>query len=316
VPEPSVAEVTPARFGEVEARVARIDHDVRAVDGHGALGDAVWLDLEHPGTDSAGFLIGDRAYAHVARSDNAIADQWSLGLSVAPDARRDGTRRALVTAAVRHVAGHGGGRIVLWVLGATADDETDLTAAGLQPVRELYEMRVVLPLGVPPRWPEGVGVRRFEVGADEAEWLGVNNRAFAGHAEQGGWTAQTLARRMAEAWFDPELFLLAFDADGVVGFNWLKVHDATDRDPRLGEIYVIGVDDRAQGTGLGRALAIAGLDALHARGIDTGMLFCAAGNVPALKLYESLGFVVHRVDRAYECEVGECEVGESEVAKS
>jgi mycothiol synthase len=131
----------------------------------------------------------------------------------------------------------------------------------------------------------------------------VNNRAFAGHAEQGGWTAATLARRMEEPWFDPGLFLLAIDDAGVVGFNWLKVHEAQGRDPRLGEIYVIGIDPRAQGSGLGRALAVTGLAAVHERGISTGMLFCAADNAPALALYRSLGFSVHRTDRAYECDV-------------
>src|SRR5205085_3625732 len=118
-------------------------------------------------------------------------------------------------------------------------------------------MHVALPLARTAKWPDGVSVRPCQPGRDEHSWLVVNNRAFAGHAEQGGWTGTTLARRMAEPWFDPELFLLAFDADGLAGFNWLKVHDAHDRDPRLGEIYVIGVDPRAQGTGLGRALAIA-----------------------------------------------------------
>ena len=42
---------------------------------------------------------------------------------------------------------------------------------------------------------------------------------------------------------------------------------------------------------------------MHERGIDTGALFFAADNEPALRLYRSLGFDVHRVDRAYECEV-------------
>ena len=70
-----------------------------------------------------------------------------------------------------------------------------------------------------------------------------------------------------------------------------------------GQIFVIGVDPRMQGTGLGRALALAGLDLVHQRGIDTGMLFCAADNAPALKLYRSLGFTVHRLDRAYERDV-------------
>jgi len=104
---------------------------------------------------------------------------------------------------------------------------------------------------------------------------------------------------MAESWFDPELFLLAFDAGGLAGFNWLKQHPALAPDPPLGEIYVIGVDPRAQGTGLGRALALNGLRRVHSAGAAAAMLFCAADNVSALALYRSLGFSVHRTDRAY-----------------
>ena len=316
MPEPSVAEVSPARFAEIEARVARIDDDARAADGHPALTGAVWLDLEHPAEDSAGFLIDDRAYAHVARADNTPEDncaaddtsdgtqQWTLGVALAPAARDRGTERsALVAAAARHVAAHGGGLLVLWVPGASATDDAELAGTGLRPARDLYEMRVPLPLAEEPHRPEGFEVRPFEVGRDEDAWLAVNNLAFAGHAEQGGWTRATLARRTSEPWFDPTLFLLAFDAAGLAGFDWLKLHDAHDRDPRLGEIYVIGIHPRTQGTGLGRALAVAGLQAVHERGIGTGMLYCAADNAPALKLYRSLGFTVHRVDRAYECEV-------------
>ncbi len=300
-----MSEVTPARFAQETARIARIDEAVRAADGHPAFGDAVWLDLEHPGADSAGFLAGDDGYAHVARSDNAAGagGHWSLGVAVVPEERGRGAREALVAAALAHVASHGGGRVVLWLLGATGADDAELATAAMIADRDLYEMRVALPLGLEPKLAPGVRVRPFEAGRDEDAWLEVNNRAFAGHAEQGGWTRATLARRTAEDWFDPSLFLLAVDDLGLAGFDWLKVHEPHDHDPRLGEIYVIGVDPRTQGTGLGRALAIAGLNAIHERGIDTGMLFCAADNTPALKLYRALGFDVHRVDRAYECEV-------------
>jgi mycothiol synthase len=303
VTEPSVVEVTPERFAEVAPKVEEIDASVRAAAGHPALGDAVWRDLERPGSESAGFLAGDEAYAHIARADNDEDDAWVLGLAVAGRANGSGTRAALVHAAAQHARDHGGGRISLWVLGADEDTDAALAAAGMRADRELYEMRVPLPLGLEVRWPPGITVRTYEPGRDDDAWLAVNNRAFAGHAEQGGWTRETLARRLAEPWFDPTLFLLAFDDAGLAGFNWLKIHTADDADPALGEIYVIGVDPRMQGARLGPALAIAGLDAVAARGIKTGMLFVAADNEPALKLYRSLGFTVHRVDRAYELEV-------------
>ncbi len=38
---------------------------------------------------------------------------------------------------------------------------------------------------------------------------------------------------------------------------------------------------------------------MHDRGATVGMLFVAADNGPAIALYESLGFTVHRTDRAY-----------------
>jgi mycothiol synthase len=114
----------------------------------------------------------------------------------------------------------------------------------------------------------------------------------------------TLERRMAEPWFDPTLFLLAEDADGLAGFDWLKVHEPDGRDPRIGEIFVIGVDPGHQGLGLGRALAVEGLARVAGRDITTGMLFVAAENAPALALYRALGFSVHRTDRAYARTVG------------
>jgi mycothiol synthase len=295
--------VTPERFPDVAPKVERIDARVRAASGHPAIGEAVWRDLERPGRDSAGFLAGDEAYAHIARADNEDDHGWVLGLAIGPDDHRNSTRGALVHAAAQYARAHGGGDISLWVLGADGDSDIELSAAGMRADRELYEMRVSLPLRLEARWPPGITVRTFETGRDEDAWLEVNNRAFVGHAEQGGWTRTTLARRVAEPWFDPTLFLLAFDTDGLTGFNWLKVHPGAGGTPALGEIYVIGVDPRMQGARLGPALAIAGLDAVAARGIDTGMLFVAADNDPALKLYRSLGFTVHRTDRAYELEV-------------
>jgi mycothiol synthase len=300
---PPPTRVAPADFLTVVDVVTKIDDAARTADGHPSLGAAVWRDLERPGDGSAVFLIDASAVAHVARSDNVSSQHWAVGLAVVPEARTVGTVRLMLDAVTDHVARFGGGSVVLWRFGVGAEDESILADTGFRPDRELYEMRVPLPTDEQPQWPDGIAVRTFEPGRDDAAWLDVNNRAFANHAEQGGWIEETLQRRTAEAWFDPTLFLLAFDDVGLAGFNWLKVQDARDPDPRLGEIFVVGVDPRVQGTGLGRALVLAGLDTVHARGVDTGMLFCAADNAPALKLYRSIGFIVHRVDRAYEREV-------------
>ena len=45
--------------------------------------------------------------------------------------------------------------------------------------------------------------------------------------------------------------------------------------------------------------AIAGLQLVSERGIRVGMLYVDAANEPAVALYRSLGFTVHRIDRAY-----------------
>ena len=90
-------------------------------------------------------------------------------------------------------------------------------------------MRVPLPLADPARWPDGTTVRTFACGEDEAAWLAVNNRAFAGHPEQGGWTVDMLRAPRGGALVRPDGFLLAFDDDGLAGFNWMKVHPADRR---------------------------------------------------------------------------------------
>ena len=290
--------VGPDEFAQQRDAIVALDARVREAEGHEALGDAVWRDLAHPGSDSAGFLLDNRGYAHVARGDRGDDESWTAALAVPPPADA-GTTPLLLDAAVAHAAAQGARRLTSWVFGADADDDATFAAAGFHADRSLHEMRVPLPLSEPVRRPDGFTVRTFEPGKDDEAVVLVNNAAFGSHAEQGGWTVATLRAHMADAWFDPTAFLLAFDADGLAGFHWLKWHAPSGDEPARGEIYVLGVDPRTQGTGLGRALAVEGLTLMHERGAPIGMLFVAADNDPAIALYTALGFVVHRTDRAY-----------------
>jgi mycothiol synthase len=180
-----------------------------------------------------------------------------------------------------------------WVLGGDEVAARALEAQGMVLERELHQMRVRLPIDEPWSLP----VRPFVVGRDEEAWLEVNNRAFDWHPEQGGWTLADVQAREAEPWFDPAGFLLHEQDGKLLGFCWTKEH--RDHEPPLGEIFAIAVDPSAHQRGLGRQLTLAGLDHLHAAGLDCGMLYVEATNDPAVKLYRSLGFEVHHTDRAY-----------------
>jgi len=163
----------------------------------------------------------------------------------------------------------------------------------------LRQLRRPLPL-VADRKP--LTLRPFRPGLDEAAWLKVNNRAFQGHDEQGNWSLDTLREREKQPWFDASGLLL-HERDGeLAGFCWTKVHAG--ENPALGEIYVVAVDPAFQGRGLGRALTIAGLDHLAARGLDVAMLYVDVENQAALRLYDVLGFELDHIDRAYVGDVG------------
>jgi mycothiol synthase len=234
------------------------------------------------------------AYAQVSRGRTS---SWALDLAIDPHHRYDARSIApeLLGAALEVIAEEGGGHVHLWVHQPTATHDEIARVVGLQRGRDLLQLRLPLPVAgfdVP-----ALDVRPFVVGRDEDAWLTVNNRAFDWHPEQGAWTLDELVAREAEAWFDPEGFLL-HEQDGVLaGFVWTKVH--ADHDPPLGEIYVIAVDPDFHGHGLGRALTLVGLDHLHRAGLHHGMLYVDAGNEPAVKLYEHLGFTQDHVDRAY-----------------
>jgi mycothiol synthase len=282
-----------------------------AADGHRPLGDHSWLDLAQGGRKGYAGLVAWEpghdhpvAYAHVARGPRS----WSVELVIDPHHRYEAmtTGPQMLAAAIDIVATEGGGHVHLWVYKPTDAHDRIAAGVGMTRGRDLYQMRVALPLDEAGQVGEPLDTRPFRPGEDEAAWLEVNNRAFDWHPEQGGWDVDTLREREGEPWFDPEGFLLHERAmpDGrarLAGFCWTKVHG--DHDPPLGEIYVIAVDPDFHGLGLGRALTRAGLDHLAGKGLTVGMLYVDAANTPAVRLYEKLGFAVHHVDRAYVADV-------------
>jgi mycothiol synthase len=268
--------------------------------GHRPLSDHLWLDLLHGDRPCIGGVLAleaDRVVGYAQLSPSAGG--WVAGAAV--EQRSASTSRGLVAGIVDLVGRRGGGAVHWWVLGDDALSDTVAIEAGMAPERAVHQMVVGLPLADARRAPVDVDVRTFRVGSDEAAWLEVNNAAFAGHGEQGGWDVAILGQREREPWFDPAGFLL-HERDGrLAAFCWTKLHH--DSEPVVGEIYVIAVHPDFHGLGLGRALTLAGLDSIERRGVGTGMLFVDTTNHTAIELYRSLGFTVLRTDHAFILEV-------------
>jgi mycothiol synthase len=239
-------------------------------------------------------------YAQLEAADEGSA---TVELTVHPELRGRGLGRQLIDAVLEDA---GPQRTVdFWAHGGHPAAARLAERYGAELVRELRQMRRTGPAPEQAPLPEGVTLRTFRPGEDDDAWLALNALAFAHHPEQGSWTTQDLADRLAEAWFDPAGFFLACRGDRVVGFHWTKVHPATATEPELGEVYVVGVDPAEQGSGLGRALTTVGLRHLaEDRGLDTVLLYVDAENAAAVRVYERVGFAVHEVDLMYQVKRG------------
>ncbi len=301
------------------AEVAEISELVAVVlqaDGLHPLSEHVWLHVSHGGDNhDQHFLMRKGAvlvgYAHLDATDDVAGP--SAELAVHPAHRRIGVGRELVESMLSTVPDK---RLRLWAHGEQSAANELARSMNFINTRVLWQMRRSLrtPLS-PPVLPPGISLRTFSPDLDAQAWLELNSRAFANHPEQGGWLVADLESRMGEPWFSTDGFILAIsDGTGdIAGFHWTKVHGATghavhapkDLAPEahaheaLGEVYVVGVDPTWQGTGLGRAITVIGLQHLRDLGLSQAMLYVDATNSPALNLYSSLGFARWDTDVLY-----------------
>lgn len=281
-------ELTTDQAAEVMGLLAAAE----STDGVAPVGEAVRLRMRPGATGSKHLLAhldGELAgYAHV----DMIGDSGGhkvAEFAVHPKYRHQGVGEALVNALPQE-------SLRMWAHGGHPDAEKLAEKLGFRKVRELLRMRLRVENDLPePKLPEGVTIRPFIPGKDEAAVVYVNHRAFDWHPEQGSMSIEDVRAKEGEDWFDPNGFLLAFDADDrLAGFHWTKVHT-----PDLGEVYVVGVDPDAQGGGLGKALTLAGLRHLQEQKIKEVMLYVEADNAPAVRVYTGLGFTLWDADVQY-----------------
>ncbi|MGY9073577.1 MAG: mycothiol synthase [Acidimicrobiales bacterium] len=226
--------------------------------------------------DEPTIAIGEDRDGPVVEVD---ASQWEDGADLAM--------------ALRPLLGELSRPVSVWVDHPNEATDAYVARIGLSFQRDLYRMERPLPMDQ----TTDIETRSFVIGQDEAAWVAVNNKAFAWHREQSGWTTEMVRERQAEDWFDPDGFRI-HEIDGqLAAYCWTKVH--ADVDPPVGEVYVIAVDPDFHGRGLGRALTLAGYQHLASNGITHGLLYVDADNVKAVGLYRDIGLEVAVVRRLY-----------------
>ncbi|MGX2995630.1 mycothiol synthase [Streptomyces sp. JNUCC 64] len=290
--------LTALTAGQADAVLELIAEAARA-DGQPAVSEQGRLHLRGGARDGVShllLLVGDALVGYAQLEDTDPVEAPAAELVVRPGERGRGHGRALGSA----LLAASGKRLRVWAHGGHSAARHLAQVLGLTLFRELRQMRRPLTdLDLPdPVLPDGVTVRTFVPGQDDAAWLAVNAAAFAHHPEQGSLTQRDLDARTAEPWFDPSGFFLAERDGELVGFHWTKTH----AEEGLGEVYVVGVRPGAQGGGLGKALTTIGLRHLAATGVPTAMLYVDADNTAAVKVYERLGFVTHETDLMYRSE--------------
>lgn len=335
---PAVTTPTPERVRAVE----RLAERAREHDGAAPFSEQTLVQLRRAARDETERILlviaeedGQALAAAVATAPDPQDEEstGTLEAVVAPDRRGAGLGRALLeTALGEEGLGEDLPRYRAWVHGSgLAGDSREYSAPlaavqlakdlGLHAVRELWKMRLELTDAARRSIAEQTASHepaapvhlRTWTPEDAEAWLRLNAQAFAEHPEQGRLTRADLEARTAEDWFRPEGFFLAETSEGadggsgLLGFHWTKI-ETDQQGPREGEVYAVGVAPDAQGTGLGKALTLAGMDWLARLGTGEDaqeeplaaiVLYVDADNAPAVSLYRSLGFVPWDVDTMY-----------------
>jgi mycothiol synthase len=131
--------------------------------------------------------------------------------------------------------------------------------------------------------PDGFKIRPLRGQAEVAAYVELHQAAFGSKVMRESWRMRTL--QMPQ--YRPELDLVAVTADGrlaAFGIGWLHPQQP------LAQIEPMGVHPDFQRLGLGQAILAALLQRLHIRNVQFVSLFTTTENVPAIKLYESIGF--------------------------
>src|SRR5829696_4692428 len=281
-----VAELLHARdradLGRPEATVA----DVRA-------------EWEMPGVELErdAWLVEDERGALVAY---ALVTGPDLLVAIHPDATGRGLGTELRLAAERRARSRGTRVVRQFVPTAGTAARILLLEAGWWPVHHYFRMQIALK-DAPP--PPRVLAREFDAERDtEQVWHLVEGA----YSEVEGHLPQTLeswrATAMGKPGWDPGLWLLVHDSQGIVGAALGEKGDEGQR--RLGVVTALAVAPRARGRGHGRTLLLLLFAAFRRRRLRFAEAAVHGSTAAAARVFESAGMTAARQTERWEKVLG------------
>lgn len=242
----------------------------------------VRADWASPGVDPAldAWLVedGDGPLGYALLDDRGAAL-----VTVPPASEGRGVGTALREAAEARAIERGEALVRQYVPTVNEAARTHLLQAGYWPAFSYFRMRMDLADTPPP--PADLVVRSFDRGADAGPVHALVEEAMAGVPgnEPRSLESWQAAKVDKEGW-DPSLWLLHEDADGLAGVVLCERWEEG-----VGYVDHLAVASRSRGRGLGRGLLLHGLAALRAAGLRVAELSVQGENAGATRLYESVG---------------------------
>jgi ribosomal protein S18 acetylase RimI-like enzyme len=238
-------------------------------------------------------------FAYVITED--LVRRGILMLHMLPGSR---AAQALLDQAIAHLRGMQFEVLDIDVLASDVEWRRWLAGAGLAHVRTHWHLRRESSDRVPLELPTGVSLRLAER-VDSIALTDVQNAAFTGSWGYCPNVPEEISYRM----FD----LPAGHPDGVV-----LVYEGTDEEKKLsgycwthqespgepGIVGMVGVNPERQGNGLGRVATTAGINHLIEVGATPIDITVDSENTSAVRLYESLGFVMQWMSLWYQLKLG------------
>jgi mycothiol synthase len=221
------------------------------------------------------------------------SDEMRCFVRVRPTAKGQGVATALLSRFVERAWKAGAETLTLTSWAQDPDALPLLESLGFAPVRYFVQMRIDLATTDERSadWPDGIELRTYERGRDDAELFSAYADAFTEHwgqesVDEADWWDEI--RDAHTAGFDPTLWFLARADRTIAGFSICR--ELEDEGETVGWVSLIGVRPSWRGRGLGDALLAHSLTALRRRDLARAALNVDAENTTgALRFYRKAG---------------------------